>query len=297
MTRGLALLALLLLAVPARGQPAAGDSDALSGTLRTARERGALTIGYRESSFPFSYTTPAGPRGYSIDLCLGIVAEVERTLGREIRPEYAPLTPADRIEAVASGRVDLECGSTTSNVERQRRVAFSPIIFVAGTKLMVRRDSGVQSYRDLAGKTVVVTAGTTNETVIRALNERNQLGARIVTGRDHGESYAMVADGRADAFATDDVLLYGLIAQHRAADRLMVVGEFLSYEPYGIMFRRDDPVMAEVVDRAFATMARDRDLIEYYHRWFERRTPNGETLGLPMSAQLAEVFRTLGVED
>ncbi|MBV8703687.1 MAG: amino acid ABC transporter substrate-binding protein, partial [Acetobacteraceae bacterium] len=228
MTRFRALLALLLLAAPARGQPAAGESDALSGTLRTARERGALTIGYRESSFPFSYATPAGPRGYSIDLCLGIVAEVERTLGREIRPEYAPLTPASRIDAVVSGQVDLECGSTTSNVERQRRVAFSPIIFVAGTKLMVRRDSGVQSYRDLAGKTIVVTAGTTNEAVIRALNEQNRLGARVVTGRDHGESYAMVADGRADAFATDDVLLYGLIAQHRAADRLMVVGEFLS---------------------------------------------------------------------
>ena len=297
MTRFLALLALLLLTAPARGQPATEDSDALSGTLRAARARGALTIGYRDSSFPFSYTTPAGPRGYSIDLCLGIVAEVERTLGREIRPEYALIGPASRVDAVASGRVDLECGSTTSNVERRKQVAFSPIIFVAGTKLMVRRDSGVQGYRDLAGKTVVVTAGTTNEAVIRALNERNHLGARIVTGRDHGESYAMVADGRADAFATDDVLLYGLIAQHRAADRLMVVGEFLSYEPYGIMFRRADPAMAEAVDRAFATMAHDRDLIEFYHRWFERRTPNGETLGLPMSAQLAEVFRTLGVED
>ena len=297
MTRGLALLALLLLAAPARGQPAAQDGDALSGTLRTARERGALTIGYRESSFPFSYATPGGPRGYSIDLCLGVVAEVERTLGREIRPEYALVSPASRVEAVASGRVDLGCGSTTSNVERRRRVAFSPIIFVAGSKLMVRRDSGVQSYRDLAGKTVVVTAGTTNEAVVRALNQRNRLGARIVMGRDHGESYALVADGRADAFATDDVLLYGLVAQHQAADRLMVVGDFRSYEPYGTMYRRDDPAMAEAVDRAFATMARERDLIEYYHRWFERRTPNGETLGLPMSAQLAEVFRTLGVED
>ncbi len=295
--RGAVLLALLLSTVlqgPAWGQESA---DALTGTLRKARATGALTIGYRESSFPFSYAGPTGPMGYAIDLCSGIVAEAERTLGQELRTDYAPVTPDTRIDALVSGRIDLECGSTTSNLERQKTVAFSPITFVAGTKLMVRRDSGIQSYRDLAGKTVVVTAGTTNEAVIRRLNERNHLGARIVVGRDHGESYAMVADGKADAFATDDVLLYGLIAQHRAADKLMVVGDFLSYEPYGIMYRRDDPAMKEVVDQAFATMAQDRDLVEYYHRWFERRTPTGEELDLPMSAQLGESFRVLGMED
>lgn len=289
------LLALLLLAAPAWGQGA--DGDALTGTLKKAHDTGRLTIGYRESSFPFSYAVSGRPIGYAIDLCLGIVAEVERALGQELRVEYAPVTSETRMDAVTTGRVDLECGSTTSNVERQKQVAFSPITFVSGTKLMVRRDSGVRSYRDLAGKTVVVTAGTTNEGVIRKLDERNHLGIRLVTGRDHGESYAMVADGRADAFATDDALLYGLIAQHRAADKLMVVGDFLSYEPYGIMYRRDDPAMAEVVTRAFAAMAQDRDLVEYYHRWFERRTPTGEELDLPMSAQLVEIFRVLGVED
>lgn len=303
------LLALSALASASRAQDDGGSigGDALSGTLRRARDTGALVIGYRESSFPFSYAVPGSsstataaepPRGYAIDLCLGIVAEVGRALGQPIRPEYALITSETRLDAVASGRVDLECGSTTSNIEREKLVAFSPITFVAGTKLMVRRDSGIRSYRDLgAGKTVVVTTGTTNEAVVRKLIERNHLGARVVTGRDHGESYAMVADGRADAFATDDVLLSGLIAQHRDADKFMVVGDFLSYEPYGIVYRRGDPAMAEIVDRAFARMAQDRDLLEYYHRWFERRTPGGEELNLPMSAQLVEVFRVLGVED
>ena len=192
----------------------------LSGTLKKVRDSGVITIGYREASFPFSFVRPGAPRplGYSIDLCLGVVEEIVRELhGEAIRVAYAPVTSETRIEAVRSGAVDLECGSTTGNIERQKSVAFSPIIYVAGTKLLVKRASGIRSYHDLGGKTLVVTSGTTNEAAMKQLNDKYRLGITIVAARDHDESYAMLADGRADAFATDDVLLYGFIAAKKAA--------------------------------------------------------------------------------
>jgi glutamate/aspartate transport system substrate-binding protein len=272
----------------------------LSGTLKKVRDGGVVTIGYREASFPFSFMRPGTPRplGYSIDLCLGIVDEIVRELhGAAIRTAYAPVTADTRIEAVKSGTVDLECGSTTGNFERQKSVAFSPIIYVAGTKLLVKRASGIASYRDLGGKILVVTSGTTNEAAMKQLNDKYRLGITIVSARDHDESYAMLVDGKADAFATDDVLLYGFIASKKSGATLAVVGDFITYEPYGIMFRRDDPLMAVAVTRAFATMAQTRMLAGAYRRWFLQPAPTGELLNLPMSVQLAEVFRGMGAED
>ena len=270
----------------------------LSGSLKAIRDRGAVTIGYREASFPFSYARlGANPVGYSIDLCLGIVDEIKRELGGEpLEIRYQLVTADTRIEAVVQGKIDLECGSTTSNVERQKRVAFSPLIFVAGTKLLVDRRSGIASYRDLAGKTLVVTSGTTNETAMGLLNEKYQLGITIVAAKDHQESYEMLVSGRAAAFATDDVLLSGFIAANRAQDRLAVVGDFITYEPYGIMFRRDDPQMADAVGRAFAVMAQTGTLVATYHKWFLEKTPTGEFLNLPLSLQLTETLRSLGVD-
>jgi glutamate/aspartate transport system substrate-binding protein len=272
----------------------------LSGTLKKVHDARAITIGFREASFPFSFVRPGAPRplGYSIDLCLGIVDEVVRELhGEAIRVAYAPVTSDTRIEAVKSGAVDLECGSTTGNFERQKSVAFSPIIYVAGTKLLVKRTSGIGSYRDLGGKTLVVTSGTTNEAAMKQVNDKYRLGITIVSARDHDESYAMLVDGKADAFATDDVLLYGFIASKKASTTLAVVGDFITYEPYGIMFRRDDPLMADAVTRAFATMAQTRALASTYRRWFLQPAPTGELLNLPMSVQLTEVFRGMGAED
>jgi glutamate/aspartate transport system substrate-binding protein len=271
----------------------------LSGTLKKVRDSGAVVIGYREASFPFSSVRPgaAQPLGYSIDLCLGIVEEIVRELaGVPTRVAFAPVTADTRMEAVTSGKVDLECGSTTSNTERQQRVAFSPIIYVAGTKLLVKRASGIASYRDLGGKTLVVTSGTTNETAMKQLNAKYKLGITIVSARDHAESYAMLADGKADAFATDDVLLYGFVVARRAAATMAVVGDFITYEPYGIMFRKDDPLMAAAVTRAFLAMAQRRVLADTYRKWFLQPGPDGEALNLPMSAQLSEVFRSLGEE-
>jgi glutamate/aspartate transport system substrate-binding protein len=283
----------------ALGAPAGAQDQAvgaLSGTLKKVRESGAITLGYRQSSLPFSYLNRRQqPIGYSIDLCREIVEDVSTELdGMEIRIAFAPVTAADRLQKVASGEVDLECGSTTSNTERRKQVAFSPIFFVAGTKLMVAKSSAVASYRDLAGKTVVVTAGTTNEAALRTLSDKQKLDIRIITAPDHAQSLETLVSGQADAFATDDVLLYGFIATVPNGSDLKVVGDFLSYDPYGLAYRRDDPAFAAVVERTFARMAGERRLAELYNKWFLRRLPTGETLNLSMSPQLAEIFRMMG---
>jgi glutamate/aspartate transport system substrate-binding protein len=269
----------------------------LQGTLQKIDRSGVVTIGYREASFPLSYVDPKGqPLGYSIDLCKAIVDEIAREIDNlRIRIEFAPVTSESRIPAVMSGKIDLECGSSSNTVERQKQVAFSPLIFVSGTKLMVKRASGIRSYKDLKGKVVVTTAGTTNEQVIKRLNQQFNVGMNIVSARDHEESYALVADGNAAAFATDDILLYGLIARHRSQRELIVVGDLLSYDPYGIMFRKDDPQLNEAVLRTFRQLVESRDILELYHKWFVRRTPTGEQLNLPMGPQLEESFRVLGL--
>ncbi|MBV8536648.1 MAG: amino acid ABC transporter substrate-binding protein [Alphaproteobacteria bacterium] len=284
-------------APPPRGEE--NTPALLSGTLQKVRDAGVITLGYRDASFPFSYVRPgaAAPLGYSIDLCLGVVDEVVRELnGAPIRTAYKPVTSDSRIAAVTSGAVDLECGSTTSNLERQKSVAFSPIIYVAGTKLLVKRGSGIQSYRDLAGKTLVVTSGTTNEAAMRFLNDKYRLGIAIQSARDHEDSFSLLAAGKVDGFATDDVLLYGFVIAKHATD-MAVVGDFITYEPYGIMFRKDDPLMEAAVRRAFETMAKSRTLASLYRKWFLERTPTGELLDLPLSVQLAETFRALGAEE
>jgi glutamate/aspartate transport system substrate-binding protein len=238
------------------------------------------------------------PIGYSIDLCNEIVDEVSKELGGvEVSVAYKKVTSESRIPAVRSGEVDLECGSTTSNFERQKQVAFSPIFFVAGTKLLVQRESGIGSYRDLNGKTVVVTAGTTNEAAIRTLSEKQKLDIKIVIGKDHADSFAMLEAGKADAFATDDVLLYGLVATTKTGDRYRIVGDYLSYDPYGLMYRKDDPDFAAVVDRTFSRLAASRELVQLYNKWFQKRLPTGERLDLPISPQLEEIFRVQGVPE
>jgi glutamate/aspartate transport system substrate-binding protein len=214
--------------------------------------------------------------------------------GMEIKIAFTPVTPANRLQKVASGEIDLECGSTTGNVQRRKEVAFSPIFFIAGTKLMVPKSSSVNSYRDLAGKTAVVSSGTTNEAALLALSDKQKLGITIITAPDHAQSLETLASGKAAAFATDDVLLYGFIATAKNAAGMKVVGEYLSYDPYGLVYRRDDPAFAALVEHTFARMAGERRLAELYNKWFLRRLPTGETLNLPMSPQLEEVFRMLG---
>jgi glutamate/aspartate transport system substrate-binding protein len=282
-----------LLAIPA------ARAQELTGTLKKIKDSKTVTLGYRESSIPFSYVNKVGePIGYSIDLCNAVVDELSKELeGIEIAVKYKKVTAETRIAAVKSGELDLECGSTTANFERKKEVAFSPIFFVAGTKLLVPRSSGISSYRDLRDKTVVVTAGTTNEAAVRAISEKQHLGIKFMVGNDHAESFTMLKEGKADAFATDDVLLYGLIATARLGDRYHVVGEYLSYDPYGLMYRKDDPDFAAIVDRTFGRLAQSRELVQLYNKWFQQRLPTGETLDLPMSPQLEEILRVEGVPD
>jgi glutamate/aspartate transport system substrate-binding protein len=290
---GVPLLAACLLATAAIAQSAGGEG--LSPTLASIKSRHVVHLGYRESSPPFSFLDQANrPIGYSLELCEAIVEEIGAEVDDpELRIDYVKVTSDDRIAAVVQGKVDLECGSTTANAERGKQVAFSPLIFVAGTKLMVPKGSQLASVADLKGKTVVVTKGTTNEQAMHNADKKFVLGMTILAAPDHEQSYQMLVDGKADAFATDDILLYGLIARHKSQDKFRVAGDYLSYDPYGIMFRRGEPQLAAVVERAFHKLGSNHDLIPLYNKWFVGRLPTGERLNVAISPQLEEAFRVL----
>lgn len=292
----------LVVALAATAGPAKAV-EVLTGTLRTAAERGEIVIGYRESSIPFSFVegrrADGTPRvmGYAIDLCGEIVDDVQKAIGRPLKVRYEPVTSETRIGAVTSGKVDLECGSTTANAERRKQVAFSPVDFISATKLLVRKDGSLRSYRDLGGRTVVVTAGTTNERILRDLLARLKIDAQVVTAPDHAASFAMVKEGKADAFALDDILLYGLIATDQAnGSSFTVLPDKLSFEPYGIMFRKDDPAFASLVADTFTRLAESRELRWTYERWFLKRLPNNERLDVPMSDDLRVSFQLMGLD-
>jgi glutamate/aspartate transport system substrate-binding protein len=285
--------ALVLLTTAAGAQTAGGEG--LSPTLDSIKKAHVVRLGYRESSPPFSFLDQANrPIGYSLELCEAIVDEIGVEVDdASLKIEYVKVTSDDRIPAVVQNKIDLECGSTTANAERSRQVAFSPLIFVAGTKLMVPKASTVSGATDLKGKTVVVTKGTTNEQAMHNVDKKFALGLNIVASPDHEQSYQMLVDGKADAFATDDILLYGLIARHKAQDRFRVTGEYLSYDPYGIMFRKGEPQLAAVVERTFRKLGSNRDLIPLYNKWFVSRLPTGEKLNVAISPQLEEAFKAL----
>jgi glutamate/aspartate transport system substrate-binding protein len=287
------LLAASLLAGAATAQT--DGSEGLSPTLANIRNTHVVRLGYRESSPPFSFLDQASrPIGYSLELCEAIVDEIGVAVDDpNLKIEYVKVTSDDRIAAVVQNKIDLECGSTTANAERAKQVAFSPLMFVAGTKLMVPKASTISAPKDLQGKTVVVTKGTTNEQAMHALDKKFALGLTIVVAPDHEQSYQMLVDGRADAFATDDILLYGLIARHKSQDKFRVTGDYLSYDPYGIMFRKGEPQLTALVERSFRKLGSNRDLIPLYNKWFEARLPTGERLNVPISPQLEDAFKVL----
>jgi ABC-type amino acid transport substrate-binding protein len=293
-------IAFLLAALFAFAGAARAQEDAptqLSGTLLKARASGAVIVAHRESSIPFSYLSARGiPIGYSVELCKKLVDAMSEAVGKPLDIKWLPVTSESRIEAIVSGQADLECGSTTNNLERGKRVAFSPTMFVSGTKLMVKKGSPITSFRDLKGKTVVVTAGTTNEQAMREIIRRFNIPFEIKVARDHADSFAELAAGRADAFATDDVLLYGLIAKNDAKGQYFVIGEFLSYDPYGIMYRKGDAQMAKLVNDTFHDLAEDGEVERQYKRWFMTRLPSGASIDLPMSPQLETLIRTMAAK-
>lgn len=309
-----AAAALVLAAALACGGVRAEEGELLTGTLKTIKDRGTILIGYRDSALPFSFLNKAGqPVGFSLDLCHGIAEDVARTLSRDlleadapawqtgVRIVYVPVTADARLPKIISGALDLECGSTTANAERARTVAFSPVFFLAGTKLMapLAGTGGIKvsSYRDLAGRTVVVGAGTTNAEVIQRLASGVSPPITVVEAPGLDAAYDMLAARKADAFASDDILLYGFIATRPNGGQFNIVGDYLSYEPYAITLRRDDPAFADLIRHSFGRMASEGTLNRLYSRWFLDRLPNGETLNLPMSPHLAEMYGALGQAD
>jgi glutamate/aspartate transport system substrate-binding protein len=292
LSSGALWLAACLLTTAASAQT---GGEGLSPTLANIKATHVVRLGYRESSPPFSFLDQANrPIGYSLELCEAVVDEIGVEVDDpDLKIAYVKVTSDDRIQAVLQNKIDLECGSTTANAERAKQVAFSPLMFVAGTKLMVPKASSVQAVTDLKGKTVVVTKGTTNEQAMHNVDKKFSLGLNIVTSPDHEQSYQMLVDGKADAFATDDILLYGLIARHKSQDKFRVTGDYLSYDPYGIMFRKGEPQLNAVVERAFRKLGSNHDLIPLYNKWFVSRLPTGERLNVAISPQLEEAFKAL----
>jgi len=308
--RALAAAALCLASVCVQAGAQAEDGAPLTGTLKTISQRGSILIGYRESALPFSFLNKAGqPVGFSLDLCRGIAADIAQALNRDLlepgapdwqqgmRMVLLPVAAEARLPKVIAGELDLECGSTTATDQRAEIVAFSPVFFLAGTKLMVPMGSPVASYRDLGGKTVVAGTGTTNADALRRLAKEAAPAFSIVEMPDLAAAYAALASGKADAFASDDILLAGFIATQPEGRRFQLVGDYLSYEPYAITLRRNDPALSGLVRQSFERMAQEGTLTALYNRWLTSRLPNGETLNLPMSPHLAEMYRALGSPD
>lgn len=291
------LLVGLLAAGPAIAQPRTATAVApFTGTLQKIYETGVIRLGHRENSPPFAFLdAQRRPIGYSLDICDVVVEQVGEHVHRPLRVEYVPVSPSNRFDLVSSGAVDLECGSTTASTERRQRFDFSPPIFVTGTKLLVKRGSGIRSLRDLQGKTVVLTGGTVHAETVPRLAQRQALAIQFVFAPDHDASFKMLAAGQADAFANDDIQLHGAIALRNAASDYRVVGELLTYADYALMFRRGDTEFAEVVHQAFQRMASSGETRAIYRRWFQQRLPDGAKLDVPMSPHLEHVFGLQGL--
>ena len=264
-----------------------------TGTLEKIKASGSITLGHRESSIPFSYYDDKQQVvGYSQEIALKVVDAIKDQLqlpGLKVR--LNPVTSQNRIPLIQNGTVDLECGSTTNNAERQKQVAFSDSIFVVGTRLLTRKDSGIQDFPDLAGKTVVTTAGTTSERLIRKLNEDKNMKMKILSAKDHGESFLMLETGRAVAFMMDDALLYGELAKAKRPGDWIVVGTPQSLEAYGCVLRKDDPAFKQLVDATIAALQKSGEAKKLYTKWFENPIPpKGLNLNFPLSEEMQKLY-------
>jgi glutamate/aspartate transport system substrate-binding protein len=240
-----------------------------TGRLAQIAERGTIVLGHRESSVPFAYLDEKQqPIGYSIDLCMKVVEEVEKTLGRDLEVRFVPVNPKTRIALMANGTIDLECGSTTNNLTRQEQVEYLPVTFITGTKILTRVDSGIKSVDDLDGKAIALAQGTTNERAIKAAVEKKGLDVKILPVRDHAEGMLALETDRVDAYSTDHILLYGLIAKSRNPKDFAVVGDFLSYDPYALMVPRNESDFELVGKRALAGLFRSGEIDTIYAKWF-----------------------------
>jgi glutamate/aspartate transport system substrate-binding protein len=273
-------------ALPAQAQESA--------TLKKIKDTGSITLGHRESSIPFSYYDDKQQViGYSHELMLKVVDSIKSELKlSKIDTRLMPVTSANRITLIQNGTFDIECGSTTNNLERQKQVGFSTSIFVIGTRLMTKKDSGIKDFADLAGKNVVTTAGTTSERLIRKMNEDKKLGMNVISAKDHGEAFLTLETGRAVAFMMDDALLYGEMAKARKPADWIVTGTAQSKEAYGCMLRKDDPAFKKVVDAALTKALTSGDAEKIYAKWFMNPIPpKGLNLNMPLSDEMKAAFK------
>ena len=268
-----------------------GASAATAQTLDKVKSSGTITVAYRESSIPFSYLDDkAQPTGFAWEICGRIVDEVKKVTGRaDLKVATQSVTSANRIPLLVNGTIDIECGSTTNNSDRAKQVAFATNYFYTGTRLLVKAGSPIKSMADLAGKKVVSTTGTTNYRIMRTYNDEKKLGFDLLGAKDHSESQLVVQSGRADAFAMDDILLYGLRASAANPAEWAVVGEALQVEPYALMLRKDDPTFKTLVDGVLARLMDSGEFTRLYTKWFMSPIPpKGVNLNAPMPKELQD---------
>ncbi len=269
------------------------SGTAMADTLAKVKSSGVFTVGHRDASIPFSYyDDKQQPIGYSMDLCMKVVDAVKKELNMpKLEVKYQLVTSANRIPLLANGTVDIECGSTTNNAERQQQVSYLPTTFVTANRIVYKKGSGIKKLADLKGKTLVSTAGTTNIKGVTQINADKNLGVNIVSANGHAESFLMVETGRAAAFAMDDILLAGLVASSKSPADFEISDEALSVEPYGIMVRKDDPKFKKVADAAIVSLMKSGEINKIYQKWFQKPIPpKNINLNIPMSSSLKKVI-------
>jgi glutamate/aspartate transport system substrate-binding protein len=257
--------------------------------LDRIQERGVVNMGHRESSVPFSYIGDDGkPQGYSIDLCNKFVDEIRKTLKMpNIKVNHVPVTSQTRIALMANGTIDVECGSTTNNLTRQKQVDYLPVTFITGTKLASKKGSGITEIEDLDGKAIALSLGTTNEKAVKRHIKAKGLNVKIISVKDHPQGWLALDTGRVDAYASDHVLLYGLISKSKDPSAYQVTGRFLSYDPYGIMVPRNDSTYRRLGTVMMADMMRSGDMMKTYNKWF---SPGPTKINMPASSTLKTAF-------
>jgi glutamate/aspartate transport system substrate-binding protein len=271
----------------------AGTAGAQEGTLKKIKDSGAITIGHRDASIPFSYyDDKQQPIGYSMEICGRVVDALKAELKMpKLEVKYQLVTSANRIPLMANGTIDLECGSTTNNIERQKQVWFAVTTFVTANRLVAKKAANIQKLDDMKGKTIVSTAGTTNIKQITELNAARNLGMNVVSANGHSEAFLMVETGRAVAFAMDDILLAGLVASSKSPADFAIAPEALSVEPYGMMVRKDDAAFKKSVDAAITALFKSGEINKIYAKWFTSPIPpKGINMNVPMGAQLKKVI-------
>jgi glutamate/aspartate transport system substrate-binding protein len=289
------ILGLAFAAALAAGQvPVQVQAEELTGTLKNIKDTGAITLGFRDSSIPFSYLDDnQKPVGFAMDICYGIVDAIKKELKLDkLEVKLNPVTSSTRIPLLANGTIDLECGSTTNNAERQKQVSFTNTHFLTASRYVFKKSSGIKSIADLKGKSVVSTAGTTNIKQLTEANAARGLGATIIPAKDHAEAFLMVETDRAAAFVMDDILLASLVAGSKDPSLYAISTDaFSTPEPYGIMLRKDDPAFKKVVDAATAQIYTSGEGLKLYDKWFTQKIPpKGLNLNTPISPELKAEF-------